>query len=60
MAKNFYAYLIEKVAAVFEDLEPVSRVKRFIFRFITVPAKWVKTGRQWVLNIYSDKPYKLL
>ena len=60
MAKNFYAYLIEKVAAVFEDLEPVSRVKRFIFRFITVPAKWVNTGRQWVLNIYSDKPYRLL
>ncbi len=29
----------------------------FFFRFITVPAKWmIKSGRQWVLNIYSDKP----
>lgn len=45
---------------LFDDLQPGSRVKRFIFRFITVPAKWIKTGRQWILNIYSDKPYKQL
>lgn len=60
MAKNFYAFLIKKVAAVFSDLESGSRVKRFIFRFITVPAKWIKSGRSWVLNLYSDKPYKRL
>jgi len=60
MAKNFYSFLMEKIATFFDDLEPRSRVKRFIFRFIAVPAKWIKTGRQWVLNLYSDKPYKLL
>ena len=60
MAKNFYACLIKKIATLFDDLEPGSRVKRFIFRFIAVPAKWIKTGRQWVLNLNSDKPYKLL
>lgn len=60
MAKNFYTFLIEKVAIVFDDQEPGSRIKRFIFRFIAVPAEWIKTGRQWVLNLYSDKPYKLL
>lgn len=60
MAKNFYAFLIKKVATVFDDLEPGNRIKRFIFRFITVSAKWIKSGRQWVLNVYSEKPYKSL
>lgn len=60
MAKNFYMYLVEKVSKVFKDIKPQNRIKRFIFRFITVPAKWVKTGRQWVLNFYSKKTYDLL
>ena len=36
------------------------RVKSFLFRFIAVPAKWVRTARQYKLNIYSNKPYKLI
>jgi hypothetical protein len=31
-----------------------------LFRFIAVPAKWVRTARQYKLNIYSNKPYKLI
>ena len=27
---------------------------------IAVPAKWVRTARQYKLNIYSNKPYKLI
>ena len=34
-----------------------------IFRFISVPAKWIMTARQYVLNIYTEnrayaKPFK--
>ena len=29
-------------------------VKAFVFRFVSVPAKWVRTARQHVLNIYSE------
>ena len=36
------------------------RVKRFVFRFVTVPAKWVRIARQNVLNIYSERPYDIL
>ena len=36
------------------------RVKSFLFRFIAVPAKWIRTARQYKLNIYSNKPYKLI
>lgn len=31
-----------------------SRVKTFVFRFVSVPAKWVRTARQHVLNIYTN------
>ena len=30
-----------------------SRIKTFVFKFISVPAKWVRTSRKYVLNIYS-------
>ena len=60
MAKNFYNYFIEKVAKVFEDIMPTIRLKRFIFRFISVAGKWVYTGRQWVLKLFTDKPYEAL
>ena len=34
-------------------LKVTSRIKAFVFRFISVPAKWIKTSRQHVLNIYT-------
>ena len=35
-------------------LRATSRIKTFVFKFISVPAKWIKTSRRHVLNIYSD------
>ncbi|MDO9580099.1 MAG: IS1380 family transposase [Bacteroidales bacterium] len=60
MAKNFYNYFVEKVSNVFENINPTTRLKRFIFRFISVAGKWVYTGRQWVLKLFTDKPYEAL
>lgn len=60
MAKNFYNYFVEKVAKVFKDIMPTTRLKRFIFRFISVAGKWVYTGRKWVLKLFTDKPYEAL
>lgn len=60
MAKNFYNYFIEKVATVFEDILPTTRIKRFIFRFISVAGKWVYSGRQWILKLYTNKQYEKL
>ena len=58
MLKNFYNYLVGKVSEVFTDILPVSRLKRFIFRFITVPGRYVYRGRQRVLQLYTDRPYE--
>ncbi len=60
MMKNFYIFLVEKVSEVFEDILANSRLKRFIFRFITVPGRWIYRGRQWWLQLYTDRPYDKL
>ena len=60
MAKNFYNYFIEKVAKVFQDIEPTTRLKRFIFSFISVAGKWVYSSRQWILKLYTYRPYEAL
>ena len=41
-----------------------SRIKAFVFKFISVPAKWIRTARQFQLIIYTDnksyqKPFAL-
>ena len=35
-------------------LKKSSRIKAFVFKFISVPAKWIRTARHYVLNIYTD------
>jgi hypothetical protein len=46
MLKNFYNYILAKVSEAFTDISPTSRLKRFIFRFITLPGRYVYRGRQ--------------
>jgi len=58
MLKNFYNHFLGKVTAIFKDISPTSRLKRFIFRFISVPGRYVYRARQWVLQLYTDRPYE--
>ncbi|GHT53396.1 hypothetical protein AGMMS49982_16260 [Bacteroidia bacterium] len=58
MCKNFFNYLMQKVSQVFDDILPTSRLKRFIFRFVCVPGRYVYRGRQWVLQLYTTRPYE--
>lgn len=60
ICKNIYTWLIAKYSKVFNGLKANYRIKKFIFRFITVPVKWVKRGRQNIMNVFSSKPYELL
>lgn len=53
MLKNFYLHILETIASSVEGLDVTSRLKRFVRRFISVPAKWIRSGRQEVLNIYT-------
>ena len=58
---NFYVWLVGKIAAnkAF-GLEATSRVKKFVFRFVHVPYRWVFRSRQWHLQLYTSRPYDRL
>ena len=59
MLKNFYLYLylVRHISDKVKPLKKTSRLKSFILHFVSVPAKWVRTGRQNVLNLYTNKTY---
>jgi len=57
MIKNFYNYFVTIVARKFVDINSTTRVKRFIFRFITVAGRWVYQGREWILKLFTKRPY---
>lgn len=58
MCRNLYAHIIESFSHRFKGLSPKYRIKKFIFRFITIPAKWIKQSRYWKLKIYGDISFK--
>ncbi len=53
---NFYKTIVRKLDVTKFGLKSTSRIKAFVFKFISVPAKWIKTSRQYVLNIYTQNP----
>lgn len=57
MLKNFYLYLIRGISEKVKPLRKTSRLKAFILHFISVPAKWIRTGRRNVLNLYTYRTY---
>lgn len=57
---NFFSFFIGRIASVFTRLTPTSRVKTFVFHFMTVCAKWTRSARRWCLNLYTDIPYDKL
>jgi hypothetical protein len=58
MCRNIYDYIIRKFSSTYKMLQPYFRIKKFIFRFICLPAKWIVNGRQRKLRIYGDIAYK--
>ena len=57
MLKNLYLYLVRHISDKVKPLKKTSRLKAFILHFVSVPAKWVRTGKQNVLNLYTNKTY---
>ena len=50
---DFYKFLMGRLDAKAFGLEKCSRIKAFVFKFISVPAKWIRTARHYELNIYT-------
>ena len=57
MLKNFYLYLVRHISHKVKPLKKTSRLKAFILHFVSVPAKWVRTGRRNILNLCTNNTY---
>ena len=58
MCRNLYQYIIKTFANKFQGLKETFRIKKFIFRFISIPAKWIKSSRSYKLRLYGDIHFK--
>ena len=51
--RKFYKFFMGKLDTTAFGLKNTSRIKAFVFKFISVPAKWIRTARHYELNIYT-------
>ena len=59
LIRNFYKFLMGRLDTKDFGLKKNSRIKAFVFKFISVPAKWIRTARLYQLNIYThNKSYQ--
>jgi len=58
MCRNLYTYIIKLFSRKTSNLSPDFRIKKFIFRFICTPAKWVKSGRGLKLRLFGMVSFK--
>ena len=54
LIRNFYKFLMGRLDTKAFGLKKTSRIKAFVFKFISVPAKWIRTAKHYQLNIYTD------
>ena len=55
LIRNFYKKLMQDKGIKAFGLKPTSRIKVFVFRFVSVSAKWIRTARQYVVIKRSPK-----
>lgn len=60
MCRNFFLIILEKISQKLPFIKSNFRLKKFIFRFVVVPFKWIRRGRQKILKLFTEKPYHLL
>lgn len=60
ICRNLVRFLVEYTSKRHDFIKPNFRLKKFIFRFIVLPSKWIKRGRQDILKLYTAKKYHLL
>ena len=53
ICSNLYKTLVVCLSSRYKKVNPTFRLKRFIFNFIAIPAKWVYSSRQWYLRVYG-------
>ena len=54
MCRNLYKKIISYFSQQTKSLQTTYRVKKFLFRFIILPARWIKQSRQYKLRVYGQ------
>jgi len=54
ICNNLYQYVIRTYSEKFRGLKKTFRIKKFIFRFICIPAKWIKRSRQPQIVLFGN------
>jgi len=58
MCRNLYSYIIKLFSKRTTILSSNFRIKKFIFRFVCIPGKWIKSGAQHKLRLYGTCNFK--
>jgi len=58
MCRNLYKYIITLFSQRITNLKANFRIKKFIFRFISIPGKWVKSGGSLKMRLYGAYDFK--
>ena len=58
MCRNLYAHIIETFSKTITFLSANFRIKKFIFRFICIPGKWVKSAGQVKLKLFGSLDFR--
>lgn len=60
IAYILFGYIKQKYTAVLDFVNNSMRLKNFVLHFVTLIAKWIKSGRQWIFKIFTSKDYSPL
>jgi hypothetical protein len=60
MCRNFFLHLLTVFSEKVSFVKTTYRLKKFIFRFVVVPFKWIAHSRQNILKLYTKKATLLL
>ena len=60
MCRNFFLHLLTVFLEKVSFVKTTYRLKKFIFRFVVVPFKWIYHSRQNILKLCTKKEYPLL
>ena len=59
MCRNFFLHLLTVFSKQVSFVKTTHRLKKFIFRFVVVPFKWIRHSRQNILKLYTLKQYPM-
>ena len=52
---NVHLHILDVIGERVKGLDKTVRLKHFMRMFVIVPAKWIKSGRRNMLNLYTKR-----